>query len=612
MPDSTIANLTALTTPVGTEEVPLNASGTDKKITLANILKLLISTNVLSASKAVVTDSSGFLSTSAATAAQIGYLSSLSSDVQTQLNGKQASLGYTAENVANKGIASGYCDLDGSVHVPLSRLSGITTTQIAAGAAILKSQLAALAIVDADVSAISESKVTNLTSDLASKIGTGAILDSTRNTDTTTGTVARGDVITGQGATPKWTRLALGSSGQVIYSNGTDIIWHTLAESDIANLVSDLAGKQATLSDAANIVYSDQAATMTAAKTFTSKLLKVADIADANANIGIGITATTSAVDYLTVVNAATANPAVLQVNASGSDANVGIQFSPKGTGPLRFTDGADVTKILAFALSGATTAKTMTIASSHTNNRTLTLPDITDTLAVLGQLTDGATITGIVNTQIANGAAIDKSKIANTAVTLSDTQTLTNKTLTNPIISSISNTGTVTLPTATDTLVARATTDTLSNKTLASPVITGTITTYNGLTTAGLGVPVIIASVSQKSESGADANLLTATSLAAGSYRLRVVINCSTATSLVGLGWTATYTDSNGTAQTPTNISFFHMGASATALTATTTGNYYGEAQIDIDGSANIVLKLTYTSGTLACKVSATIERLI
>jgi len=66
--------------------------------------------------------------------------------------------------------------------------------------------------------------------------------------------------------------------------------------------------------------------------------------------------------------------------------------------------------------------------------------------------------------------------------VTLSATQTLTNKTLTAPIISSISNTGTLTLPTSTDTLVGRATTDTLTNKTLTAPIIstisnTGTLT---------------------------------------------------------------------------------------------------------------------------------------
>ena len=81
------------------------------------------------------------------------------------------------------------------------------------------------------------------------------------------------------------------------------------------------------------------------------------------------------------------------------------------------------------------------------------------------------------------NGSgALDATLYAASVVTLTGTQTLTNKTLTAPVISTISNTGTLTLPTSTDTLVGRATTDTLTNKTLTAPVIstisnTGTLT---------------------------------------------------------------------------------------------------------------------------------------
>ena len=69
-------------------------------------------------------------------------------------------------------------------------------------------------------------------------------------------------------------------------------------------------------------------------------------------------------------------------------------------------------------------------------------------------------------------------------SVTLTGTQTLTNKTLTTPIITSISNSGTVTIPTGTDTLVGRATTDTLTNKTLTSPTI-NTATVSNSIVVA-------------------------------------------------------------------------------------------------------------------------------
>jgi hypothetical protein len=83
-------------------------------------------------------------------------------------------------------------------------------------------------------------------------------------------------------------------------------------------------------------------------------------------------------------------------------------------------------------------------------------------------------------------------------AVSLTGTQTLTNKTLTSPtinsgtissatlttpVISTISNTGTITLPTSTDTLVGRATTDTLTNKTLTAPIIALSVNAQTGTT---------------------------------------------------------------------------------------------------------------------------------
>jgi len=76
---------------------------------------------------------------------------------------------------------------------------------------------------------------------------------------------------------------------------------------------------------------------------------------------------------------------------------------------------------------------------------------------------------------ETASGSATGFSFVDN--VTLSATQTLTNKTLTTPKISSISNTGTLTLPTSTDTLVGRETTDTFTSKSinLANNTLTGT-----------------------------------------------------------------------------------------------------------------------------------------
>lgn len=50
---------------------------------------------------------------------------------------------------------------------------------------------------------------------------------STTHTDTSAAAVARGAIITGQGASPAWARLTIGSAGTVLRSDGTDVAWST-------------------------------------------------------------------------------------------------------------------------------------------------------------------------------------------------------------------------------------------------------------------------------------------------------------------------------------------------------------------------------------------------
>jgi hypothetical protein len=150
---------------------------------------------------------------------------------------------------------------------------------------------------------------------------------------------------------------------------------------------------------------------------------------------------------------------------------------------------------------------------------------------------------------------------------------------------------------------------------TTAGAVVGTTITSYNGSSTAGNGVAAILAATSQKSETGADASVLSFTPPAvAGSYRVRFVMSVSAANAAT-LGWTITYTDSNGNAQTPTNLALNQTGSAPAALTFTTSsaGNYYGAVDIDINNSATaIVVKLTFSGTSFAAKVSSTIARII
>jgi hypothetical protein len=78
----------------------------------------------------------------------------------------------TAVITADTRLSDQRTPTDGSVTDTKVASGGLTNTAIASSAAISKSKLAPLAIVDADVSAISESKVTNLTTNLAAKANT--------------------------------------------------------------------------------------------------------------------------------------------------------------------------------------------------------------------------------------------------------------------------------------------------------------------------------------------------------------------------------------------------------------------------------------------------------
>lgn len=76
----------------------------------------------------------------------------------------------------------------------------------------------------------------------------------------------------------------------------------------------------------------------------------VSTIDDANGNPFIASSATASAVDSITITNAAAANPATVTISATGSDTNINLNLAPKGAGtvgvPSNGTDAGGIVVI--------------------------------------------------------------------------------------------------------------------------------------------------------------------------------------------------------------------------------------------------------------------------
>ena len=106
------------------------------------------------------------------------------------------------------------------------------------------------------------------------------------------------------GATDKTTKL--------VYLNGTDVV-----DLSLVNLTAPQTLTNKTLTT----------------PTLTSPIIN--EIDDSNGNEQIIFTATASAVNEVTIANAATGNDPTF--TASGSDANIGLDFIPKGTGAVTF-----------------------------------------------------------------------------------------------------------------------------------------------------------------------------------------------------------------------------------------------------------------------------------
>ena len=106
----------------------------------------------------------------------------------------------------------------------------------------------------------------------------------------------------------------------------------------------------------------------------------IATINDANGNETLKLASIASAVNEVTIENAATGN--AVHILATGGDASIGLHLAGKGaSGYVNVQDSVDATKRIMFNAAGGTTNTRTMLSSTQTVDRTISLPDATDTL---------------------------------------------------------------------------------------------------------------------------------------------------------------------------------------------------------------------------------------
>ncbi len=156
-------------------------------------------------------------------------------------------------------------------------------------------------------------------------------------------------------------------------------------------------------------------------------------IADANGNELIIFTTTASAVNELTLANAATgANP---QISVTGSDTNIGLSLLLKGTGPLivsTTTTNADNLRLLPASVGTASFSGIITSDDITGADKTWTFPDATGTVVLdthTQTLTNKTLNSPTINTPTISGGTINNTTIGQTTPAAGSFTTLSGST---------------------------------------------------------------------------------------------------------------------------------------------------------------------------------------
>ena len=145
----------------------------------------------------------------------------------------------------------------------------------------------------------------------------------------------------------------------------------------------------------------------------------IAQINDANGNETLKLASIASAVNEVTIENAATGN--AVHISATGGDASVGLHLAGKGaSGYVNVQDSTDASKRIMFNAAGGTTNTRTMLSSTQTVDRTISLPDATDTL--VGKATTDTLTNKTLTSPTITGGALNGTLGATTPSTVAGT----------------------------------------------------------------------------------------------------------------------------------------------------------------------------------------------